>query len=65
MDAIHRGRGGGSRDTLEQVENRRLTLSLYPQGWREREAGSLGEGEITMKKKEGESEDVVGVKKKN
>lgn len=30
----------------------------------EREAGRLGEGEITMKKKKGESEDVVGVKEK-
>lgn len=38
---VHRGRGGGTRDTSEQVENRRFTLSLYPQGWRERskEAG--------------------------
>lgn len=37
------GRGGGTRDTSEQVENRRLRLSLYPQGWREREAGRPGE----------------------
>lgn len=38
---VHRGRGGGTRDTSEQVENRRFTLSLCPQGWRERsrEAG--------------------------
>lgn len=38
---VHRGRGGGTRDTSEQVESRRFTLSLYPQGWRERskEAG--------------------------
>lgn len=42
MDAVHRGRGRGLRDTSEQVENRRLTLSLYPQGWREREREKQG-----------------------
>lgn len=34
-DIVHRERGGGLREASEQVENRRFTLSLYPQGWSE------------------------------
>lgn len=32
---VHGGRQG-TRHTAEQVENRRLRLSLYPRGWRVR-----------------------------
>lgn len=47
--AVHESKRGrwGTRDTSEQVENRRCRLSLFPEGWRERSRVRL-----TQEKKE-------------